>query len=56
MSRLQTYWITFALHLSPRIAKTVGASHRQSEVYGFDSRQGRFSEIRLDTHNHNYNK
>ena len=31
--------VTFARHLSP-CSSMVRASHRRSEVYGFDSRQG----------------
>ena len=55
MSRLQSqYTCHHELELSA--AQMVRASHRRSEAYGFDSRQGRrrFSEIQLDTHAHTY--
>ena len=62
MSRLQTQYtchhelvhiVTFVLYIRVRVAQMVRASHRQSEGYGFDSRQGlrSFFEIRLDTYN-----
>ena len=41
----------YTCHESVYIAQMIRASHRQSEGYGYDSRQV-FSEIRLDTQAH----